>query len=284
MLDLIERVKSDTHCDVKYIWFDTGVEWQATKDHLEYLEERYGIEMARVRGRKSIPTCVREYGQPFLSKYVSEHIERLQRAGFDWKDEPYEELLARFPNCSSALKWWTNKWTRNERPGWFDIGRHKMLKEFMVENPPTFRISQKCCTYAKKYAAHDAYKSMDIDLEIIGVRRAEGGIRAATGTCFSTHDGMDTYRPLYWLSQGDKDTYSELFDIRHSDCYEVWGFKRTGCVGCPFGRDAIKELDIATAFEPALCQVARKLFRESYEYTAAYREYVRARGQQRLFK
>lgn len=45
VLDLIEKVKGDK--DVKYVWFNTGLEYQATKDHLKYLETKYGIKIER---------------------------------------------------------------------------------------------------------------------------------------------------------------------------------------------------------------------------------------------
>lgn len=32
----------------------------------------------------------------------------------------------------------------------FNISYNKYLKEFIIQNPPDFRISKKCCTYAKK--------------------------------------------------------------------------------------------------------------------------------------
>lgn len=45
MLDLITRV--DLEKKVKYVWFDTGLEYQATKDHLEYLERKYNVTIER---------------------------------------------------------------------------------------------------------------------------------------------------------------------------------------------------------------------------------------------
>lgn len=36
MLDIIH--KADFAKKVKYVWFDTGLEYQATKEHLDYLE------------------------------------------------------------------------------------------------------------------------------------------------------------------------------------------------------------------------------------------------------
>ena len=277
MVDLVERVRGVTDCEVFYVWFDTGLEYRATKDHLCYLEDRYGIEILRRRAKKSIPLCAREYGQPFVSKYVSAHMERLQHHGFQWEDEPFEELVERYPKCVSALKWWCNRWTKYEgEPGWFDIGRNKLLKEFIVDSPPTFAISNKCCTYAKKYVASDVYKDLNIDIELIGIRKREGGARAAISKCFSAHDEKaDTYRPLLWFSNRDKADYVRLFGIHHSDCYTLWGFTRTGCVGCPFNRNASSELMTAEMFEPRLARAARKVFADSYEYTRMYNDYKR---------
>lgn len=94
MLDIIYRVDKDKR--VKYVWFDTGLEYQATKNHLVYLEDRYNIKIEKIRAEKPIPAAVREYGQPFLSKFVSETIGRLQRHGFNWENENYETLILKY--------------------------------------------------------------------------------------------------------------------------------------------------------------------------------------------
>lgn len=174
MLDIITRVDKDKK--VKYVWFDTGIEYQATKDHLKYLEQKYGIEIHREKAVKPIPLSCKEYGQPFLSKYVSEQINRLQRHGFQWEDEPYKVLQSKYKNCDSSLKWWTNSYNVTIH-GYskFNINNNSFLKEFLISNPPTFMISKRCCEYAKKKVAHNYLKSNLCDLNIIGVRKAEGG-------------------------------------------------------------------------------------------------------------
>ena len=58
MLDLIYRI--DEQKKVTYVWFDTGLEYKATKEHLKYLEERYGIEIRREREQLSLFLFVRE--------------------------------------------------------------------------------------------------------------------------------------------------------------------------------------------------------------------------------
>lgn len=282
MLDLVERVRVGLPCEVTYVWFDTGIEYAATRRHLDWLEGRYGVAIMRRRARKTIPACCREYGQPFLSKYVSEQMGRLQAHGFDWSGEPYEELSGRFPRASSALKWWCDRWTRTGEPGWFDVGRHRLLREFVMECPPWFPISNKCCTYAKKEVAAEVNAELGIDVELVGIRRAEGGARGTVRSCYSAHgDGRPaTYRPLLWLSNADRAQYRAMFGVRHSDCYERWGFSRTGCVGCPFNRDAMAELAVAERHEPGLVGVARRTFADAYEYTRMYRDYVARHGGQ----
>ena len=83
----------DENKRVTYVFFDTGLEFQATKDHIKYLESKYGIKIETRKAVKPIPACCKQYGIPFLSKEVSENIDRLQRHGFDWRDGTYEELV-----------------------------------------------------------------------------------------------------------------------------------------------------------------------------------------------
>ena len=68
MLDIIWRCDKDNKVD--FVWFDTGLEYQATKDHLKYLENKYGIEVKSYRAIKPIPTSCKEFGQPFISSYI----------------------------------------------------------------------------------------------------------------------------------------------------------------------------------------------------------------------
>ena len=149
MLDIVWKCDKDNKVD--YVWFDTGLEYQATKDHLKYLEKKYGIKIIPYKAIKPIPLSCREYGQPFLSKQVSEFIKRLQQHNFKWEDRPFEELYKEYPNCKSALEWWCSVKGEGSK---FNIGQNKWLKEFMIQNPPDFDISNVCCDYAKKKVSH----------------------------------------------------------------------------------------------------------------------------------
>lgn len=277
MLDILSKV--DTEHKVIYVWFDTGIEYQATKNHLNYLEEKYGIHIQREKAIKSIPFSCREYGQPFLSKHVSEQIDRLQRHGFQWEDEPYEVLKNKYDNCDSALKWWTNSYETTTRGySQFNVNYNSLLKEFLLSNPPRFKVSKKCCEYAKKAVAHNFAKKNQLDLFVVGVRKSEGGTRSTSySNCFSDHSSdnkLSQYRPLFWFKDDDKIAYENIFDIKHSDCYEVYGLKRTGCVGCPYGRRLNEELSVVEEYEPKLLKAINNIFKDSYEYTKQYHKFV----------
>lgn len=279
ILDLVHRVDKDKK--VKYIWFNTGLEYQATKDHLDYLEKKYNIEIIRERAIKPIPLTCKEYGQPFLSKYVSQMLYRLQKYNFKFEDKPYEELIKEYPNCMSGVKWWCGKYddilkSKEGKIGKFNVNYNKYLKEFLIANPPTFKISDKCCMYAKKGVGKQLEKKYNADLTIIGVRQAEGGIRAsAYKNCYSiNNDKIDTYRPIFWYKNDTKESYEKKFNVKHSECYTKYGFTRTGCCCCPYGRELEDELEIVRLYEPNLYKAVNNVFKDSYEYTRKYREFV----------
>ena len=83
MLDMIELVKPDTDCgEIRYIFFDTGLEYDTTLRHITETEQKYGVTIERIKPKKSIPAACREHGIPFICKDASEMINRLQRHGF----------------------------------------------------------------------------------------------------------------------------------------------------------------------------------------------------------
>lgn len=270
MVDMF--TKCDPDRKVQYVFFDTGLEYDATKKHLDYLEGKYNIEIIRERAIKPIPLSCEEYGQPFMSKQVSEFMSRLQRHNFKWEDRPFDELYEEYPRCKSALQWWCNE--KGEKSA-FNINRNKLLKEFIVANPPKFQISNKCCQYAKKDLAKKFNKENKTDLNVVGVRKAEGGVRATRyKNCFdSKDDAYDEYRPLFFFTDNDKSEYKEHFNIKHSDCYEVWGMKRTGCAGCPYGRELNNELELIEKYEPKLYKAVNNIFKDTYDYTRRYYEF-----------
>lgn len=173
MVDIAEHLKPDDGCELIYVWFDTGIEMAATKRHLKYLQERYGIEIHTESGHKKVAAAVLSDGYPFMNKVVSEYIDRLQTHDFQWEDKPFDVLCQEYPNCKAALRWWCNNWrSEPHKPLQTEIASRGRLKEFMILNPPTFRISKRCCDLAKKSAGDLARTKFDVGIQLIGVRKA----------------------------------------------------------------------------------------------------------------
>lgn len=277
ILDLIRALEPEKHypnSELHYVWFDTGMEYSATKRHLDDLETKYGITIERERAKTPVPLGCKTYGLPFLSKQAAAYINRLQSHGFQWEDEPFDTLMQRYTDCKAALRFWCNEWGEDSR---MNINNYRLLKEFMIAHPPAFNISDKCCNGAKKDVAHNYIKKINATLNIVGVRRAEGGARATAHTsCFSeaTKRGdIAQFRPLFFWDDQDKALYCERMGVTHSDLYEKYGFYRTGCACCPFGSRFEQELLMAERIDPGLERAARNIFGAAYDYTRQYRQY-----------
>ena len=293
LLDIIERSRDLFGLpEVKYCFFNTGLEMQATKDHVKAVSKKYGVEIAEYKPKKNIVLATREYGQPFVSKIMSAAMETVQKKGlpFSIKEEydnaedkaaKRQELRERYPNAEQGINFLCccNK-AGEPRPNiQLVINSSEYMYDYMVENPPTFKISAKCCDYCKKQVAHRVQKGYD--MIITGERRDEGGMRSvprhedANGTmCFyEQSDGAFRFRPLYYVSDADKDWYKKRFGLRYSDAYEVYGLKRTGCCGCPISSRAVSDLELIRPYEPNVVKAAWNIFGDSYRYRQGYNEF-----------
>ena len=119
ILDLTTKTRKQNKEKMHYVFFDTGIEYAATKQHIKRLEEKYNIKIEVEKAKTPVPLACKKYGLPFLSKQVSEYIERLQAHDFKWENEDFETLYKKYPKCKVALRWWCNKWGDKSK---FNIG------------------------------------------------------------------------------------------------------------------------------------------------------------------
>lgn len=296
LIDLIESTRKifPKLAPVKYVFFNTGLEMKATKDHVKATAEKYGVEIETVRPEISIVNAAREYGLPFVSKIMSSGLEEWQKKGVpltvheeyneaEDKAAKRQELKERYPKCESLLNFLCCCNSKGEpRPNiQLVINSSKYMLDFIRECPPDFKISARCCDYCKKRPAHKVQK--DYEMVITGERRDEGGMRSVprkdnTALCFTeTADGKYRFRPLYYVNDKDKAWYKETYNIRYSDAYEVYGLTRTGCCGCPISYKAIDDLEMIRPYEPNLVKAAWNVFGKSYLYRQQYNEYKAVR-------
>lgn len=300
MIDLIEKTRTIFGLPpVKYVFFNTGLEMKATKDHVKATAEKYGVEIEECRPKISIVNAARTYGIPFVSKIMSSGLSDWQKKGIPLSiADEYEqaedkaakrrELKERYPKCESVINFLCCCNSAGEpRPNiQLVINSSKYMRDFIGEYLPDFKISAKCCDYCKKQVAHLVQK--DYDLIITGERRAEGGMRSVprkdnSSLCFTeTSSGQYRLRPLYYVTDADKAWYKDYYGIRYSDAYEVYGLTRTGCCGCPISHKAVDDLEKIRPFEPNVVKAAWNIFGKSYEYRLKYNEYKKVRQQQEL--
>lgn len=99
---------------VKYVFFNTGLEMKATKDHVRATAEKYGVEIETVRPKVNIVAASRRYGIPFVSKIMSAGLSGWQKKGVplavadeyeqaEDKEAKRQELRERYPKCESTL-------------------------------------------------------------------------------------------------------------------------------------------------------------------------------------
>ena len=247
LIDLIERTRSVFGLPpVKYVFFNTGLEMKATKDHVTAISEKYGVEIKEVRPKVNIVNATRRYGVPFVSKIMSAGLEGWQKKNIplsiaeeyekaDDKAAKRKELKERYPGSETTINFLCCCNSAGEpRPDiQLVINSSKYMRDFINECPPDFQISAQCCDYCKKQVAHNTQKGYE--MIITGERRDEGGMRSVprkdnTALCFTeTSSGQYRLRPLYYVSDKDKDWYKKRYKIQYSDAYENYGLTRTGC-------------------------------------------------------
>lgn len=291
MLHLIEMVrKTFDFPPIHYCFFNTGLEMEAIKCHVREMSELYGVEITEYRPKKGIVQSTREHGIPFVSKIMSAGLEGVQKkniplsiaeeyATAEDKAAKRAELKERYPKCETTINFLCGCNSKGEpRPDiQLVIGSSKYMLDFINEYPIPFKVSNKCCDDCKKNLAKSVQKPFD--MVITGERRDEGGMRSVprkdnTAMCFSeTADGKYRLRPLYYVSDADKQWYKDYYGIRYSDAYEVYGLTRTGCCGCSISAKAVEDLEKIRPYEPNLVKAAWNVFGDSYRYRKQYNDY-----------
>jgi 3'-phosphoadenosine 5'-phosphosulfate sulfotransferase (PAPS reductase)/FAD synthetase len=123
-------------------------------------------------------------------------------------------------------------------------------------------------------AVKSKLKEHHIDLQCVGIRKAEGGARATIKNCFTEKLGETSeFRPVFWFTKEDKKVYNNFYDIKLSDCYVKYNLKRTGCSGCPFATNWKEEIQVIDKYEQKFSKAVRNIFKDSYAYTLEYEKF-----------
>lgn len=119
------------------------------------------------------------------------------------------------------------------------------------------KISNKCCLFNKEKPMMQYAKEAG-KRAIMGVRQSESMTRRAKyNTCLRKNGD---FSPIYDFSDDLIDAIYKAYDIDIPKCYNY--VTRTGCAGCPYGRNCEKELALLPDLQR---KAAVKYFCESYD-------------------
>ncbi|MBR4590747.1 MAG: phosphoadenosine phosphosulfate reductase family protein [Bacteroidaceae bacterium] len=119
------------------------------------------------------------------------------------------------------------------------------------------KVSNKCCLYIKEKPMMD-YSKKTGKKAIIGVRQSESKTRKAKyETCLQSNGN---FAPIYDFSDVLIEDIYKAYDIEIPNCYIY--VQRTGCAGCPYGRNCEKELALLPEQQR---RKAIDYFKESYD-------------------
>ena len=150
IVHLICTYLSDLLYKCYFVFVNTGLEYAATKRHLCDLESKYGISIERIHG-ESVVTAARKYGVPILNKAKAKSLSLFLRR------TPKGYYLVFEANGSYY--------------GFTEAERN--LAIYLDENH--IMVGEKCCDVSKKRPIHQFAKAHNIDLDVTGERKAEGG-------------------------------------------------------------------------------------------------------------
>lgn len=116
LIDVIERVRKmfPKIKPVRYVFFNTGLEMKAIRNHVKETSEKYGVQIDEIRPKVNIVQAVRKCGIPFISKITSTRLGIWQKRDIplsiiqeydEAEDQPakYNELKERYPKSAAAI-------------------------------------------------------------------------------------------------------------------------------------------------------------------------------------
>ena len=177
-------------------------------------------------------------------------MEIKEKYGIPCFSKQQDEFIRRYQNGSRS------KNTMN-----FVLGKNPIFKlsgvaKELLLSGKLHKISPDCCKYIKKKTIHDFEKETGLK-SILGVRGAEGIMRKrAYKSCFTKNQ---TFTPLHDLTDELEAKIYEKYNIEIPDVYKY--VRRTGCMGCPYSKRNINNIE--------------NIEKELYTLTSAQRKFVR---------
>ena len=209
------------------------------KGSLGKVIERYEVQEKPA----SFGYILKNWGKPHLSKLKSDEL------------KTYRNQLNKGNDVMKTARVQNLILGKNLKNG--KNAHHKLANKHyhMVHPDYDIKVSQICCNILKKKPFEKYGLENDINGYFTGMRSGEMGARSLQyKSCTSTKKIKDKVMinkmPIYDWNNETVDEFIELFNIKISEAYTVYGCERTGCFLCPFSNTLQKDLYILYKHEP----------------------------------
>lgn len=227
--------------DIPAVFSNTGIELGVTVDFVKWVKDNYYPNVQVIRPDVSFDWVLKNRGKPALSKLKSEALYR-------W------HVQTRTPNLRRSLIEGKTVLGKNApKTKIADKYVHMLSDDFGIS------VSEKCCYYLKKRPFQAFTKQGEWLGQIIGIRMSEGGARETQiekriknggKLCTYSQHGMIMKAPVIDWTDKDIEQFIKQYNVPLSDAYTKYGFRRTGCMCCPYSRNIANDLKYLFDHEP----------------------------------
>lgn len=223
------------------VFSNTGVELGVTVDFVNWVKGNYYPNVITIRPEKSFDWVMKNAGKPIRSKLRAKDLHQWH---YGKRSEALLLLLLRgqYGNDHYAAKHLIA-----------DRDIHMIHDDFSI------MMSPKCCDFLKKKPFEEFNKQTGMKGCFQGVRLGEGGARETAyqsrlirggKPCTWIKKGVIQKAPLIDWTEEEIDQFVSEYNVPLSDAYTKYGFKRTGCMACPFSRNVASDLEYLFDHEP----------------------------------
>ena len=240
---------------IKAVYSNTGIEMGVTIDFVKKCAAEWYPNIEIIRPAVSFDWVIKNKGKPLMSKMKSEDLGRWQK-GVRSKHMMHEFMgIGADPNSVRSTK----------IP---DKYMHMIHEKFDIKSSPS------CCDYLKKKASKKYMKDHGMIGQAVGLRTEEGGarkinvgLRVKQGGLMCTSylaDGTIKKAPIIDWTEEEVEEYIRRNNVPLSDAYTKYGFDRTGCMACPFGKYLVHDLTYLHDHEPNRYKAAMHWLKDVY--------------------
>lgn len=241
LIKLCEEVLTIPVGGIPAVFSNTGIELGVTADFVRWCKENWYANVQMIRPAHSFDWAVKHYGKPMLSKLRSHYLHQY-RCGT--RTDSLMGVLIEGVSGTGKKTW---------------QGRLAERDYHMLHDEFTIVPSEMCCNVLKKKPFEAYEKANGMKGAIIGLRASEGGVREAEAKHRMVHGGklctavtkrgIAKYPIIDW-SDTDLEKFIKAYNVPLSDAYTKYGFYRTGCMACPYGKQLPNDLKYLHGHEP----------------------------------